>query len=70
MNILSTPAAVQIHARRLFKLGPPGNCVMDDIHSHWVSYLYEFRALANAPYSQFCPKEGWDVVYTWESGET
>ena len=42
---------------------------MDDIHSHWVSYLYDFRALANAPYSQFCPREGWDVVYTWESLE-
>ena len=67
MNISSTPTAAQIHYRKLFKLGPPGNCVMDDIHSHWESYLYDFGALANAPYSQFHPKEGWDAVYTWES---
>ena len=69
MNILSTPTAAQIHGRKLFKLSPPGNQVMDDIHSHWESYLYDFRALANAPYSQFCPKEGWDAVYTWETLE-
>ena len=67
MNISSTHTAAQIHDRKLFKLGPPGNCVWDNIHSHWDSYLYDFGALADAPYSQFCPKEGWDVVYTWES---
>ena len=69
MNILSTPTAAQIYGQKLFKLGPPGNRVMDDIHSHWVSYLYDFRALADAPYSQFHPKEGRDVVHTWESLE-
>ena len=42
---------------------------MDDIHSHWKSYLHEYRVLANAPYSQFHPREGWDAVYTWESLE-
>ena len=40
---------------------------MDDILSHWESYLHNFGVLANAPYSQFCPHKGWDVVYTWES---
>ena len=67
MNISSTSTVAQIHDRKLFRLGPPGNCVVDDIHSHWEFYLYGFGALANAPYSQFRPKEGWDVVYTWES---
>ena len=67
MNISSTPTAAQIHDRKLFKLGPTGNHVVDDIHSHWESYLHSFGALTNAPYSQFCPQEGWDVVYTWES---
>ena len=67
MNISSTPTVAQIHDQKLFKLGPPGNCIVDDIHSHWESYLFDFGALADAPYSQFCPKEGWDVVYTWES---
>ena len=43
---------------------------MDDIHSHWESYLHSFRVLADAPYSQFYPQEGWDVVYTWESLQT
>ena len=42
---------------------------MDDIHSHWKSYLHEYGVLANAPYSQFHPREGWDTVYTWESLE-
>ena len=67
MNISSTRTAAQIHGQKLFRLGPPENRVVDDIHSHWVSYLYDFRSLANAPYSQFRPKEGWDAVYTWES---
>ena len=56
----------QIHKQDLFKLGSPGNRVVDDIHSHWKSYLHEYGVLANAPYSQFNPREGWDVVYTWE----
>ena len=42
---------------------------MDDIHSHWKSYLHEYGVLANAPYSQFHSREGWDVVYMWESLE-
>ena len=67
MNISSTPTAAQIHDRKLFRLGPPGNCVVDIIYSHWESYLHSFGVLANAPYSKFCPQEGWDVVYTWES---
>ena len=62
------PTAAQIHKRDLFKLGSPGNHV-DDIHSHWKSYLHEYGVLANAPYSQFHPREGWDAVYTWESLE-
>ena len=63
------PTVAQIHKRDLFKLGSPGNCVVNDIHSHWKSYLYEYGILANAPYSQFHPREGWDAVYTWESLE-
>ena len=63
------PTAAQIHKWDLFKLGSPGNHVVDDIHSHWKSYLHEYRVLANAPYSQFHPREGWDAVYTWESLE-
>ena len=70
MNISSTPTAAQIHDPKLFKLGPPGNRVVDDIHSHWESYLHSFGVLADAPYSQFRPKEGWDAVYTWESLKT
>ena len=42
---------------------------MDDIHTHWKSYLHEYGVLANAPYSQFHPREGWDAVYMWESLE-
>ena len=63
------PTAAQIHKWDLFKLGSPGNHVVDDIHSHWKSYLHEYRVLANAPYSQFHPREGWDAVYTWGSLE-
>ena len=59
----------QIHKQDLFKLGSPGNRIVDDIHSHWKSYLHEYRVLADAPYSQFHPREGWDTVYTWESLE-
>ena len=63
------PTVAQIHKRDLFKLGSPGNRVVDDIHSHWKSYLHEYRVLADAPYYQFHPREGWDTVYTWESLE-
>ena len=63
------PTATQIHKRDLFKLGSRGNCIVDDIHLHWKSYLHEYRVLADAPYSQFHPREGWDTVYTWESLE-
>ena len=69
MGLDNIPAVAQIHEQKLFKLGPPGSHIMDDIHSHWESYLHKFGALANAPYSQFCPKEGWDADYTWESLE-
>ena len=31
------PSVVQIHKRDLFKLEPPGNHVVDDIHTHWES---------------------------------
>ena len=50
-------------------MGPPGNRVVDDIHSHWESYFHKYRVLADAPYSKFHAKEGWDTVYTWESLE-
>ena len=63
------PTVAQIHKQDLFKLGSPGNRIVDDIHSHWMSYPHEYGVLANAPYSQFHPREGWDVVYTWESLE-
>ena len=69
MGLDRNPSAAQIHKRDLFKLGPPGNCVVDDIHSHWKSYFHEYRILADAPYSQFHPRKGWDTVYTWESLE-
>ena len=59
----------QIHKWDLFILGSPGNHIVDDIHSHWKSDLHEYGVLANAPYSQFHPREGWDTVYTWESLE-
>ena len=36
-------------------------------HSHWLSYLHKFGALADTPYSEFQPAEGWDTVYTWDS---
>ena len=69
MGLDNIPTAVQIHKWELFKLGSPGNHVVDDIHSHWESYFHKYGVLANAPYSQFCPKEGWDAVYMWESLE-
>ena len=48
---------------------PPRNRIVDDIHSHWESYLHKYGALADAPSSQSHPREGWDAVYTWESLE-
>ena len=58
------PSVVQIHKRDLFKLGPPGNHIVDDIHSHWESYFQKYRVLADMPYSKFQATEGWDTVYT------
>ena len=69
MGLDNIPTVVQIQKRELFKLGSPGNRIVDNIHSHWESYLHKYGVLANAPYSQFRPKEGWDAVYTWESLE-
>ena len=69
MGLDNIPTAVQIHKWELFKLGSPGNRIVDNIHSHWGSYLHKYGVLANAPYSQFRPKEGWNAVYTWESLE-
>ena len=69
MGLNKIPSMAQIHKRDLFKLGPPGNRVVDDIHSHWESYFHKYRVLADAPYSKFHAKEGWDTVYTWESLE-
>ena len=66
MGLDRNPTVTQIHKRDLFKLGSPGNHVVDDIHSHWESYLHEYGVLASAPYSQFHPRKGWDAVYTWE----
>ena len=54
----------QIHKQDFFKLGPPGNRVVNDIHSHWESYLHKWGMMANVLYSQFPTKEGKDVVYT------
>ena len=51
----------------MIQLSPPGNCVINDIHSHWLTYLYEFGTLVDAPYSEFQHAEGWDAVYTWDS---
>ena len=69
MGLDKIPSMAQIHKWDLFKLGLPGNCMVDDIHSHWESYFHKFRVLADAPYSKFHAKEGWDTVYTWESLE-
>ena len=52
------PSVVQIHKQDLFKLGPPGNRVVDDIHSHWESYFQKYGVLADAPYSKFQATEG------------
>ena len=69
MGLNKIPSLAQIHKRDLFKLGPPGNCMVDDIHSHWESYFHKYGVLADVPYSKFHAKEGWDTVYTWESLE-
>ena len=66
MGLESMPTMEQVCSQKLFQVGPPGNHVMDDIQRHWVSYLVKFGVLANAPYSQFWPAEGWNAVYTWE----
>ena len=63
------PSMVQIHKRDLIKLGTPGNRVVDDIHYHWKSYFHKYGVLADAPYSKFHIKEGWETVYTWDSLE-
>ena len=67
MGLGKIPFVTQIHKRDLFKLGPPGNRVVDDIHSHLESYFLKYRVLADVPYSEFQAKEGWDTVYTWDS---
>ena len=69
MGLGKIPSEAQIHKWDLFKLGPPGNHVVDDIHSHWKSYFYTYGVLADVPYSKFHAKEGWDTVYTWDSLE-
>ena len=69
MGLDKIPSVAQIHKQDLFKLGPPGNHVVDDIHSHWKSYFDKYGVLADAPYSKFHTQEGWDTVYTWESLE-
>ena len=69
MGLGKVPSEVQIHKQDLFKLGPPRNRVVDDIHSHWESYFHKYGVLADAPYSKFHTKEGWDTVYTWDSLE-
>ena len=69
MGLGKIPSLAQIHKQDLFKLRPPGNRVVDDIHSHWESYFHKYGVLADAPYSKFHAKEGWDTVYTWDSLE-
>ena len=69
MGLDRIPTASEIHKWDLFKLGPPGNRIVDDIQSHWKSYFHEYGILADVPYSQFHPRKGWDTVYTWESLE-
>ena len=69
MGLGEIPSVAQIHKQDLFKLGPQGNRIVDDIHSHWESYFHKYRVLADAPYSKLHAKEGWDTVYTWDSLE-
>ena len=67
MGFRTVPSEAQIHKRDFFKLGSPGNRVVNDIHSHWESYFHKWGVMANVPYSQFPVKEGKDMVYTWSS---
>ena len=69
LDLNRIPSVVQIHKQDLFKLGPRGNHVVDDIHSHWESYFQKYGVLADVPYSKFQAMEGWDTVYTWDSLE-
>ena len=66
LGLNQIPSVVQIHKWDLFKLGPPGNHVVDDIISHWESYFQKYRVLADAPNSKFQATEGWNTVYTWD----
>ena len=59
LGLNQIPSVVQIHKRDVFKLGPQGNCVVDDIHSHWESYFQKYGVLADMPYSKFQATEGW-----------
>ena len=69
MGLDKITSTAQIYKRDLFKLGSPGNHLVDDIHSHWESYFHKYGVFADAPYSKFHAKESWDTVYTWESLE-
>ena len=69
MGLGTVPSEAQIHKRDFFKFRPPGNRVVNDIHSHWESYFHKWGVMANVPYSQFPVKEGWDTVYTLSSLE-
>ena len=69
MGLSTVPSEAKVHKRDLFKLGPLGNHIVNDIHSHWESYFHKWGVMANVPYSQFPAKEGWDAVYTWSSLE-
>ena len=51
MGLDNIPTAVQIHKQELFNLGSLGNRIVDDINSHWESYLHKYGVLADAPYS-------------------
>ena len=44
MGIDVAPTPEQVCCWQLFQVGPPGNHVVDDIHTHWLSYLYDFGA--------------------------
>ena len=69
MGLSTVHTEAEIHKWDFFKLGPPGNRVVNDIHSHWESYFHDYGVLADAPYSEFHAKEGTDTVYMWDSLE-
>ena len=69
MGLNRIPSVAQILNRTSSNWGPPGNRIVDDIHSHWKSYFHEYGILADVPYSKFHTREEWDTVYTWESLE-